>query len=224
METEDKKPHDRFRTAVSILIAAATVVGAAAAWRTSVASGAAGSADSKGLHAALQGANAAITVSTYLSMNLGFFADYREHLEKANLLEADAAKETDGARQASLREEAVRERNLAATARSYVDQDYLAIDPETGLEVFDGNRYWEAQWAEASAGQDLDEASFFAQADHTRTKARALTGVTVGLGTVLFLLTASTVAASRARYVLAGIAVPIFLGAVAAVAALEVLL
>ena len=215
---EEEKGRDRFKTVVSILIAAVTVVGALVAWRISVASGAAGSADSKGLSAALQGANAGITVSTYLSMNMGFFADYREHLEKAKLLEADASKEADPSRRTSLREEAVRERNMAATARGYLDLDYLAIDPETSEEVFDGNRYWEAQWAEASAGQDLDETPFFAASDHARTRARALTGVTVGLGAALFLLTASTTVRSRVKYVLAASALPLFLGAVAAAA------
>lgn len=55
MSDREERTHDRFRVAVSILIATVTVVGAIVAWRISVASNAAGSADSKGLNAALQG-------------------------------------------------------------------------------------------------------------------------------------------------------------------------
>ena len=221
MTEGERRPHDRFRTTVSILIATLTVVGAITAWRISVASDAAGSADSKGLNAALQAANTGITVSTYLTMNMGFFAEYREHQEKARLLEADAAKEGDLKRQAALREEAIRERNLASTARGYLDLDYVSLDPETGEEVFDGNRFWTANWAEASATQDLDEKPLFAQADHLRSKAWGLVLVTVALGLALFLFTAAITVRGKAKYLLAISAVPIFLCAAATVAVLE---
>lgn len=157
-------------------------------------------------------------------MNLGFFADYQEHLEKAKLLEADASTETDSARRVALREEAVRERNLAATARGFLDQDYLSVDPETGEEVFDGDRYWTTEWSEAATEHELDERPFFAQADHLRDKAWGLVSVTIGLGAALFLFTASTTLRSRMRYVLAGCAVPIFLGCVAGAVILELVM
>jgi hypothetical protein len=221
MPEQGDKGHDWFRTVVSILIATVTVVGAITAWRISVASNAASSFDSKGLSAALAGANAGITISTYLSMNMGFFADYREHLEKAKLLEMDASKEPDPERHAAMREEAVRERSLAATARGYLDSDYLSFDPETGEEVFDGNRFWTANWAEASTVQDLEEQPFFAQADRLRDKAWGLVIVTVALGAALFLFTAAITVRGRGKYVLAVCALPVFLGAVALAAVLE---
>ena len=215
---------DLFRTAMSVLIATVTVVGALVGWRISVASGATGAADSKGLNAALQAANAGIGASTHLSMNLGFFATYREHLERATLLDRDAEREADAERRTLLLEDAARERNLAATARAYVDWDYVTTDPEANEGVFDGNRYWAASWAEAAASQDLDDQSSFARADRTRDKARGLTLVAVALSATLFLLTAAMVARRRATYLFAALAAPLLVCAVAAAIALEVLL
>ena len=66
-ERDIKKPRTRFKTVVSIFIAAVTVAGAIITWRIAVAGGKAEVADSQGLAAALNSANTAISVSTYLS-------------------------------------------------------------------------------------------------------------------------------------------------------------
>ncbi len=214
----------RLKTAVSVLIATVTVIGAVVGWRISVASGAAGAADSRGLEAALHAANTGSSVSTYLSTNLSFFAEYEEHLERATLLERDLASEPDAARRQALDDEALRERSLAAAARGYVNADYIAVDLETGAESFDGNRFWDAQWAETAVTQTLDPAPSFTQADQVRMKARDLTAVAVGLSFALFLLSAATVSSRRAMQILAAAALPTIVAACVAVGVIEWLL
>ncbi len=221
---EEKKTHDRFRTVVSILIATVTVIGAVAGWRISVASGAAGAADSRGLHAALQSANTGVSVSTYLSTYLSFFAEYREHLDRATLIERDLTHESNAQRRKAMEAEALREHSLAATARGYVNADYISLDPDTGREYFDGNRFWDAQWAETAVTQDLDPAPSFAEADQARTKARGLTAAAVGLSVALFLLSAATVAPRHRMKVLSAFAAPLIVAACVAVGLLEWLL
>ncbi len=215
---------DRLKTAVSILIATVTVIGALVGWRISVASGRAGAGDSRGLEAALHAANTGSTVSTYLSTNLSFFAEYREHAERAALLERDLAAEPSAGARKVLEDEALVERSLAATARAYVNADYIAIDPETGEEYFDGNRFWDAQWAETAVTQPLDPAPSFAHADESRARARNLTAVTVGLSAALFLLSVATVTRRRTRQILTAVAVPIVFAACIAVGVIEWLL
>ncbi len=222
METGEEKP-DRFKVLCGVLIAVVTLVGAIVAWRVAEASGAAGSADSKGLAAALQSANTGIQISTYLSMNLGFFAEYLQHMETAGLLERQASNVSDAARAAALREQALQERNLAASARGFFDQDYARVDPATGKEFFDGNRYWTVQWAEAAVQQNIDYQAPFGEADRKRDKARGLTGVTVAFSMALVLLTAATAIKKRIRIVFAGVASVIFLTALAAAVVLELM-
>jgi len=209
-ERNPTKPRARFKAAVSVLIAAVTVVGAFIAWRVSVAAGRADSADAEGLEAALNSANASISVSTYLSNNLNFFIAYRQHLLAAELLDKQAQVSSSAARRSLLRESARLERNLAATKRNYIDADYLEFDPSDGREYFDGNRYWEAQLASERALKPLDEKPFFDRADRLRKKSRELAGVTVALGAALFLFVAAAVARRRLRYYFAAAATLIF--------------
>jgi hypothetical protein len=219
--TGDSATQSRLKTAVSVLIATVTVIGAVTGWRISVASGAAGAADSRGLEAALHAANTGSSVSTYLSTNLSFFAEYQEHLERATLLERDLAGEPDAARRQSMEDEALRERSLAATARGYVNADYIELDPETGAEYFNGNRFWDAQWAETAVNQTLDPTAAFAEADVARTKTRGLTAAVAGLSFALFLLAAATVAPRRAMQALTTVAIPIIVAACTVVVVLE---
>ncbi len=227
METNPEAPagkpetQSRLKTAVSVLIATVTVIGAVVGWRISVASVAAGAADSRGLEAALHAANTGSSVSTYLSTNLSFFAEYQEHLERATLLDRDLAREPDAARQQSLEDEALRERSFAAAARGYVNVDYIEVDPETGAEYFNGNRFWDAQWAETAVTQALDPAPPFAEADQARAKTRGLTAVAVGLSIALFLLSAATVTSRRAMRILSAAAIPMVAAAAAAAVWLE---
>lgn len=212
----------RFLTVISVLIAAVTVVGALVAWRISVASVQATAADSQGLTAALNSAGASISVSTYLSNNLNFFVAYRRHLLAAELLEKQAQRLPGGARKSALLEAAREERNLAATNRNYVDADYLEFDTSDGREVFNGNRYWEAQLASEQALRPLEEKPFFERADHLRDKSRFLTGVTVALGAALFLFAAARITRERGKYFLAGAASVLFALSLAAAVIIEI--
>lgn len=209
------------KTVVSILIATATVAAALVGWRASIAGGAAGAADSRGLEAALHAANTGTSISTYLSGNLSFFAEYQEHLARAMGLGAACAAEADLARRGALAAEALRERTLAAASLAYVNADYIALDPSTGEEYFDGDRFWDAQWAEAAAAKPIDSAPAFAEADLARQKARGLTGATVGFAVGLFALAAATAASRRLMWILLGLAVPTLLAASALAAWFE---
>jgi hypothetical protein len=205
-----RKTRAPFRTVVTILMAAVTAAGASIAWRISSASGRAEAADAEGLTAALNSANVSIATSTYLSNNIDFFKSYRQHLTAASLLEKQALATGDPGRRLSLRDAARRERNIAATFRSYIDTDYLEVDPSDGSEFFNGNRYWEAQLASERALKALDEKPFFGVADSFRGKARRLAGVTVALSLAVFLLAAATTTRRRARYYFAGLASLVF--------------
>jgi hypothetical protein len=217
-----RKPGSLFQTSVGILIAALTTAGAAAVWRISVAGGKAAEEDAQGLMAALRASNAAMTVSTTLSNNLSLFIEYRQHLAAAALLEKEAASASDPVRRSSLRRDALRERNRAATARTYVDPDYLAVDASDGREYFDGNRYWEARLASEASFEPLDEKPFFDRADRLRGKARSLAGVSAGLGVALFLLVAASVGRGRTRFYLAGAGTLIFFLSSAAAVLIEI--
>jgi len=208
-ERNTQKPRTRFKTVVSVLIAAVTVAGAIITWRISEAGAKAESADAQGLTAALNSANTAISVSTYLSNNLNFYISYRQHLAAADLLEKQA-RVSGGAKRANLMETARRERNLAATSRSYVDVDYLEFDPSDGREYFNGNRYWETQMASERALRPLDEKPFFDSADRMRAKARELVDVAVALSAALFLFVAATAARRRVKYLFAAAATLVF--------------
>jgi hypothetical protein len=105
-----------------------------------------------------------------------------------------------------------------------VNADYIAVDQETGEEYFDGNRFWDAQWAETAVTQTLDPAPSFAEADRARVKARDLTAVAVGLSVALFLLSAATVVRRRGMQVVAGVAVPMIAAACIAAGVIEWLL
>jgi len=209
-ERNATKPRARFKTVISILIAAVTVVGTFITWRVSVAAGRADSADAEGLAAALNSVNVSISVSTYLSNNLNFFIACRQHLLAAELLDKQAQVSSGAARRSLLRESARLERNLAATKRKYIDADYLEFDPSDGREYFDGNRYWEAQLASERAVKPLDEKPFFDRADRLRKKSRELAAVTAALGATLFLFVAAAVARRRLRYYFAAAATLVF--------------
>lgn len=220
----EPETQNRFRTAVSVLIATVTVLGAVVGWRIAVASIAAGVADSHGLQAALRAANAGSSISTYLSTNLSFFAEYQEHGDRATLVERALTLESDPERRQALEEEALRERSLAAAARGYVNVDYIAVDAESGAEYFDGNRFWDAQWAETAVTEDLDPDPSFAGADQARTRARGLTAVAVGLSFALFLLSAASVAPPHRMRFLTAVAVLCLVAACVGSGLLEVLL
>jgi hypothetical protein len=220
-ERNTKKPRTRFKTGVSILIAAVTVAGAFITWRISAAGGKAEAADAQGLTAALNSANTAIAVSTYLSNNLNFYISYRQHLAAADLLEKQA-RVSGGAKRSSLIEAARRERNMAATSRGYVDADYLEFDPSDGREYFNGNRYWEAQMASERALKPLDEKPFFESADRMRKKARKLVDVTIALSVALFLFVAATAARRRVKYLFAAAATLVFLLSCTAAVMIEI--
>lgn len=220
----DSEGHVRLKIAIGILVATTTVLGALVGWRIAVASGEAGAGDSRGLQAVQQAANAGTSISTFLSTNLSFFAEYQEHADRAALVERALAREADPQRRQALEAEALRERSLAAAARGYVNADYIAVDPESGAEYFDGNRFWDAQWAETAVTEDLNPVPSFARADQARTRARALTGVTLGFSIALFLLSAASVASPRRMRVLAALAVPCIVAACIAAGLLEVLL
>lgn len=220
-ERNAKKPRTRLKTVVSIFIAAVTVAGAIITWRISVAGGRAESADAQGLAAALNSANTAISVSTYLSNNLNFYFAYRQHLAAADLLEKQA-RVSGGAKRSGLMEAARRERNMAATSRGYVDTDYLEFDPSDGREYFNGNRYWEAQMASERALKPLDEKPFFDSADRIREKARELVDVTVALSAALFLFVAATAVRRRVKYLFAVAATLVFLLSCTAAVMIEI--
>jgi hypothetical protein len=211
IQSETDLQHARFKTYASLLIATVTLVGALVAWRISVATGEAGGADSDGLAAALLSSDTSTHISTYLTGYRGFFADYRQHIDMAQLLEQDASATTDAARQVALTEQAVAERNLAARAMASLDQDYVKTDIATGKQTFDADLFSNTQWAQAKAQQDLDSASDFARADLKRNKARGLVGVTVLFSAALLLLTASTTTHHWTKFILLGTAVPLFL-------------
>lgn len=159
-EAEASTPEARsLDVPVACLIAAATLLGALFAWRSSVAGDAAGDADYAGLRAALNVEETRATNAVNAYEHYAAFTSFDRHDELARLIE-------DGAGPARDLEEA---RELASASRGLYPAHFVNRDGTYALE-----RELGVMWADAAREKDLSPEPQFAEADRQRGKSLGL--------------------------------------------------
>lgn len=177
MEIPDIPLHeegDRFQTAMAIMIAIVTLVGAVLAWRAAVANVNAGDADFAGLNATLN-AEETLTLT-----NNTFYRHYRAYTSFSGN-DVFGGKLDGVPRSEMLRSNA---QSAAATDRLFFPHRYLNRDGSYAAERQIGEA-----WAEASQVRDLTPAPHFAEADQARLKTNWLVGIFMGLAVSLLFFT-----------------------------------
>lgn len=145
--------------AVALLIAAATVVGAFFAWRSSVAGDAAGDADYAGLRAAVNIEETRATSAVNAYEHYAAFTAFHRQKELARLVDEDGGPARDA-------EEA---RELADSSRGLFPARYVGRDGRYALQAELGE-----MWADAAREKDMSADASFADADRLRTKSLGL--------------------------------------------------
>jgi hypothetical protein len=179
-------------TPVAFLIAAATLVGALFAWRSSVAGDAAGDADYAGLRAAVNVEETRATNAVNGYEHYAAFTSFDRHDELARLVEDDHGPARDV-------EEA---RELAAASRGlfparFVNRDgTYALDRELG-----------EMWADAAREKDLHPDPQFAEADRLRAKSLGLLAAVSVTAVALVFLTLVGALGPRLQYLNLGLGV-----------------
>lgn len=176
---------DRFRIAVSILIALVAVTGALISWKILRINDRASSFDSDAIKAALAEANTEISISSDIHSYQNFFQSYSLHLRDARLLKGQL--QANPSLPSRLWDEWQREIIRANVYRNQLDQDYLEKRGEE--EFFDASRYHEAFRAEAASQKALDSGRFTDLSDIQRQRARRFTSLSILLALALFFFT-----------------------------------
>ncbi len=175
-----------YSTSIAVLIVLVSVVGAIVAWRVAVALSDAGSADTRGLLAAVDKEDAAtqgmITV-------LGHQTAYEAFVRNNSLYNAFYQLGSNYSAQASAFESAAT-RALDFLPRQYLDRDdKLDVQRDLGESI-----------AEISLNKDVNSKPSFDSADRARQKAQWLLLVLTWLGGALLLLTLSDAILNPLRY------------------------
>jgi hypothetical protein len=207
---EEVESGRRFRNVVAILIALSTLTGALVAWRISIASGKAGSADGTGLSILMDRAETQTDVRFGLYQNLDAFTAYHWRLVLSGLIAADETGAYDPALAAGLQKDRLAYANLASIALQSVNPDYLRRAEAPIKETFDTDRFLDAGLAEAASRKDLDETPHFQKADQERRKARLLTLATIILSSSVFFYTGASISKSSPKYLLAAMGLTLF--------------
>lgn len=201
-----------FRNLVAVLIALATLVGAIVAWRTSVATDDSAGARTRGTTVLINLTQNETEVTATLYQNLSAFTAYAWHLTMTHLLAADARQVQAAELRSNLESDRLRHANLALAALDLVNLDYLRRTDEPGApQVFDRDRFYATNIAEAASQTDLDYQAHFDTSDREATVAQQLTAVAVLLSVAIFFYTGATLATSWLKYLWAGIGVIAFL-------------
>ena len=176
--------------AVALLIAAATVVGAFFAWRSSVAGDAAGDADYAGLRAAVNIEETRATSAVNAYEHYAAFTAFHRQRELAHLVDEDGGPVRDA-------EEA---RELADASRGLFPARYVGRDGRYTLQAELGE-----MWADAAREKDMSADASFADADRLRTKSLGLlASVSIAALALVFLTLVEPLGAAL-RYVNLGL-------------------
>jgi len=186
----------RLETVVAILIAVVTVIGALAAWRSSVADDGAGDADFAGLRASVRAEETRALNNVNAYENYGSYANYRRYSEMSNLIEADQANAP--------------EQEKSELARQRADNNDLSISnqrlfPNKFLDrdgSYNVKRQMGEMWADAAKENDLNPDPQFVEADQLRDKANWLLAAVAILAIALVFYTLVESFGARMRYVM----------------------
>ena len=182
----------RIKVLTASLIALTSVLGAVGAWRASVASGEAGSADRKGFADTVAQIQRRADILNRIDFILRDFVRMHAFEDRAAALRTEAA--TAGPEDAArLEAEADADEKLAQSIRGLIDPD--AIRPDGSLDL---QRKYELEFALASGQQDLDSEPEFALADRMKSKAERLVLLTVLFIAAALFLTLAQVSQSQA--------------------------
>ncbi len=209
----EKEWKGSFKTIVSVLIALVAVSGAFVAWRASQAQDRASALDSAGIKAALNSANAEISVSSQLYLNQYSFDSYFLRYQSAQYLAESRTRiptslEGDPNVVDSLFFQQMREINRAALSRDLVDPNYLKeVDDDMEFEV---ERLRRAAWSEIATVEDLDPSKSFTQADLAREEVSNLVLAAVVLSASLIFFTASLITAGSAKFLWVSLGILIY--------------
>ena len=186
----------RLETAVAILIAVVTVVGALVAWRSSVADDGAGDADFAGLRASVRAEETRALNYVNAYENYGSYTSYQRYNEMGNLLEADqGAAPADEV--ANLERQRADNHDLSISNQRLFPNKFLNRDGSYNVKRQIGE-----MWADAAKENDLNPDPQFAEADQLRTKANWLLGAVAILAIALVFYTLVESFGDRMRYVM----------------------
>jgi len=184
----------RLETAVAILIAVVTVVGALVAWRSSVADDGAGDADFAGLRASVRAEETRALNYVNAYENYGSYTSYQRYNELGNLLEADQgaapSDEVD-----NLERQRADNHDLSISNQRLFPNKFLNRDGSYNVKRQIGE-----MWADAAKENDLNPDPQFAEADQLRTKANWLLGAVAILAIALVFYTLVESFGDRMRY------------------------
>lgn len=183
---------DKLSTAIAILIAIVTVVGAITAWRVAVALSDAGTADTVGLLAAVEKED----VTTQATITLtGHRMAYTAYLRDDALSNSFDDMYTQNSQRGDLSNYSHAFRLAANYALEFIPAQYLDRD-----EKLDRSRDLGENIAQLALARDINPQPHFDASDASRQKAKWLVGTIILLGVVLLLLTLADAIQNFLRY------------------------
>lgn len=186
----------RLETVVAILIAVVTVIGALAAWRSSVADDGAGDADFAGLRASVRAEETRALNYVNAYENYGSYANYRRYSEMSNLLEADQANAPEQEK-SELERQRTDDNDLSISNQRLFPNKFLDRDGSYNVK-----RQMGEMWADAAKENDLNPDPQFAEADQLRQKANLLLAAVTILAIALVFYTLVESFGDRMKYVM----------------------
>ena len=195
METNAERSR-RLETAVALLIALTTVIGALVAWRSSVADEGAGDADFAGLRASVRAeeTRALNYVDAYESY--GAYTNYKRYNDLGDMLEASQSG-TPGEDAAVLERQRADNHDLAISNQRLFPNKFLDRDGSYNV-----RRQLGEMWADAAKQNDLNPYPQFAEAEQLRTKANWLLAAVAVLAVALVFYTLVESLGDRMQYVM----------------------
>ena len=167
--------HDRFQTAMAVLIAVVTLVGAVLAWRAAIAADDAGDADFAGLKAVLHAEETRMVNDVNALRHYRAYTAYTQH-EELRLRLAQLG-DVNGEVAAT---------NLATTSQVFFPTRYLNLNGS-----YDLQREVAELWAQAQQVTDLDPVQHFDEADAGRVKTIQLVAAFILLSLSLLFYTSA---------------------------------
>jgi len=199
-----EEPRDRFKTAVAIVIALVSIVGAVVAWRVASASSLAADADVSGVVSTVNRSQALVASDADMYRNLRTYLQVRIHDLLSNSLAQQSEKYPgENPERGRLWDAAWTE---VFVAEGYLDQvdiqpEYIRADGS-----YDGRAAQDVDLAHRALGADLDpQGHHFARADRMRAKVQSLMTLALILSAALLLCTLAGVIKHPVKYLFLGL-------------------
>jgi len=197
MGDDDENGGDRFKTIVAVLIALVTTASAVVAWRTALASDAAGNADFAGLTASLRAEDTRASDTSTMYANYRAYTDYVRHYKLGELI-GEQMDATPGANTPEMRRQMNEAYALAINDNDFFPSRYLERDLS-----YDKQRDLGEAWSEEAMKEDIDPAPHFALSNAMRTKTGWLVVAIIVLTVSLWFYTLAQSMDHPLKYVMA---------------------